>query len=280
MTMFGKVLLALDLGSRVHEVLDALYSLGTEADTQVYLLHIVRNPRDAGAQTPYYKKNYSHLLRLKKEMEQNGYEHVELLWRVNGSPNAGIISAVQEVGANLLIMLSRSRDLLKGKLRESVSLEVEKAAQIPMIIVRGKPCPDILRKVLVPTNFSRESLLALDVLRYMRDRIGEVVFVHSVESARDERDRRDKREMARHMLQELVEEMRVFGIKSRGVLKSGWASQAIGSVAESENCTLLFTGKSSPGLFKILLRNSTTQNIAQRTQCSLFILDDEADLDD
>ena len=280
MAMFGKILLAVDLDDRTPEVLDALYSLGGEPDTVVYLLHVVPTPGEAATGSAYYKRRYNHLLRLQRTMQQNGYDHIEVLWRQNASPGAGIRAAVQEVGANLIIMLAHDEDLLHSTLRGSVSLDVEKATQVPMVIVRGEPCPDLLKRVLVPTDFSRESLLALDVLRYLHERVGEVIFVHSVESARDDRELRYKRAMAHHMLQELVDEMRVFGIRARGVLRHGWASQAVGAVAEEEQCTLIFTGKTNATLRKLLLHNSTTQNIAQRTRCSLFILDDEADLED
>ena len=45
----------------------------------------------------------------------------------------------------------------------------------------------LLSKILIPTDFSKESLLALNFIRNLREHIEEVVFVHDTKSDRPKR---------------------------------------------------------------------------------------------
>ncbi|MBR1589679.1 MAG: universal stress protein, partial [Acidaminococcaceae bacterium] len=137
-------------------------------------------------------------------------------------------------------------------------------------------CEDYLHRILLPTDFSRKSLIALNFIRNLREHVGEVLFVHVIEGVRGDEELRENKEMAEDMLQELCNEMQDFGIRSRYVIADGGAaSKEICKLAEEENCSLIFTGKTGAGPIKGLLMGSTAQNILLNAGRTLWVMPDE-----
>lgn len=66
----------------------------------------------------------------------------------------------------------------------------------------------------------------------LREHISEVVFVHVVERSRSQDDLEDKMKTASNRLQELVDEMKIFGIKAGFHVRKGAASKEILRIAE------------------------------------------------
>ena len=127
----------------------------------------------------------------------------------------------------------------------------------------------MLHRILVPTDFSLKSLSALDVIRMLREHINEVVFVHVVERSRSQTDLDDKMRTAGLRLQELVDEMKIFGIKATYHVRKGAASKEILRLAEKEDVSLIVMAKTGAGLVKGLVMGSTAQNVtlnAERTE--------------
>ena len=69
---------------------------------------------------------------------------------------------------------------------------------------------DMLRKLMIPTDFSKKSLVALNLIRSLREHVAEVVFVHVVERSRNQSDLESKLLNAESRMEELVAEMKLF----------------------------------------------------------------------
>ena len=137
-------------------------------------------------------------------------------------------------------------------------------------------CSDYLQRILLPTDFSRKSLIALNFIRNLRENVGEVIFVHVIEGVRGDDELLENKEMAEDMLKELCNEMQDFGIQSRYVIADGGAaSREICKLAEEENCSLVITGKTGAGPIKGLLMGSTAQNILLNCSRTLWVMPDE-----
>ena len=67
---------------------------------------------------------------------------------------------------------------------------------------------------MIPTDFSKKSLVALNLIRSLREHVAEVVFVHVVERSRNQSDLESKLLNAESRMEELVAEMKLFGIKA------------------------------------------------------------------
>ena len=275
--MFSRVMLALDLSELTSRMLDVFYSICLSPETEVHLLHVVKRPEDYDKSSPYYKKTYSRLNGLAQDIKNAGYDKVEILWESNPDVLNGIERAVDQYDINLLIMASHGKGLWASTFRGSSTFNAVRAIDIPTLVVKGDyKCSDYLQRILLPTDFSRKSLIALNFIRNLRENVGEVIFVHVIEGVRGDDELLENKEMAEDMLVELCNEMQNFGIKSRYVIADGGAaSKEICKLAEEENCSIVITGKTGAGPIKGLLMGSTAQNILLNSGRTLWVMPDE-----
>lgn len=275
--MFSRVMLALDLSELTSRMLDVFYSVCLDPGTEVYLLHVVKRTEDYAKTSNYYKKIYSRLNGLAQDIKNAGYDKVDVLWESNPDVLNGIQKAVDQYDINLLIMASHGKGLWASTFRGSSTFNAVRAIDIPTLVVKGDyRCSDYLQRILLPTDFSRKSLIALNFIRNLRENVGEVIFVHVIEGVRGDDELLENKEMAEDMLLELCNEMQNFGIKSRYVIADGGAaSKEICKLAEEENCSLVITGKTGAGPIKGLLMGSTAQNILLNSGRTLWVMPDE-----
>ena len=275
--MFSRVMLALDLSELTPRMLDVFYSICLSPETEVHLLHVVKRPEDYAKTSPYYKKTYSRLNGLAQDIKNAGYDKVEILWESNPDVLNGIQKAVDQYDINLLIMASHGKGLWASTFRGSSTFNAVRAIDIPTLVVKGDyKCSDYLQRILLPTDFSRKSLIALNFIRNLRENVGEVIFVHVIEGVRGDDELLENKEMAEDMLVELCNEMQNFGIKSRYVIADGGAaSKEICKLAEEENCSIVITGKTGAGPIKGRLMGITAQNILVNSGRTLWVMPDE-----
>lgn len=275
--MFSRVMLALDLSELTSRMLDVLYSVCLDPETEVYLLHVVRKAEDAAETSSYYKKTYSRLKGLAQDIRNAGYDNVKVLWETDEDILNGIRKAADQYNVNLMIMASHGKGVWASTFRGSSTFNAVRAIEIPTLIVKGDyKCDDYLNRILLPTDFSRKSLIALNYIRNLREHVGEVLFVHVIEGVRGDEDLTESKEMAEDMLVELCNEMQNFGINSRYVIADGGAaSKEICKLAEEENCSLIISGRTGAGPIKGLLMGSTAQNILLNASRTLWVMPDE-----
>lgn len=275
--MFSRVMLALDLSELTSRMLDVLYSVCLDPETEVYLLHVVRKAEDAAETSSYYKKTYSRLKGLAQDIRNAGYDNVKVLWETDEDILNGIRKAADQYNVNLMIMASHGKGVWASTFRGSSTFNAVRAIEIPTLIVKGDyKCEDYLNRILLPTDFSRKSLIALNYIRNLREHVGEVLFVHVIEGVRGDEELTESKEMAEDMLVELCNEMQNFGINSRYVIADGGAaSKEICKLAEEENCSLIISGRTGDGPIKGLLMGSTAQNILLNASRTLWVMPDE-----
>jgi nucleotide-binding universal stress UspA family protein len=270
-------MLALDLSELTSRMLDVLYSVCLDPETEVYLLHVVRKAEDAAETSSYYKKTYSRLKGLAQDIRNAGYDNVKVLWETDEDILNGIRKAADQYNVNLMIMASHGKGVWASTFRGSSTFNAVRAIEIPTLIVKGDyKCDDYLNRILLPTDFSRKSLIALNYIRNLREHVGEVLFVHVIEGVRGDEELTESKEMAEDMLVELCNEMQNFGINSRYVIADGGAaSKEICKLAEEENCSLIISGRTGAGPIKGLLMGSTAQNILLNANRTLWVMPDE-----
>ncbi len=274
--MFSRVMLALDLSELTSRMLDVFYSICLNPDTEIFLLHVVK-PEEAPETGPYYKKTYSRLKGLAQDMQKAGYDNVTILWEKDADILNGIRKAVDQYNISLMIMASHGKGLWASTFRGSSTFNAVRAIDVPTLIVKGDyNCTDYLNRILLPTDFSRRSLIALNFIRNLRDSVGEVLFVYVMEGIRGEDEIKESKGIAEDMLTELCNEMQSFGISARYIIADGGAaSKEICRLAEEENCSLIITGKTGAGPIKGLLMGSTAQNILLNAGRTLWVMPDE-----
>ena len=282
MSTFDKVLLATDLTPQSDHLTECLFSLCPDTETEVVLAHVFDDDDDADPDGSEYKKVSSRLDGYKKDLEQAGYEEVTVVTPV-GEPFEAISLAGEEQEVDLVMAASHGKGLLKTALLGSTTFDLARATTVPLFISKdddGRDCSKLLDTVMIPTDFSRKSLCALNYVRGLREYVGKVIFVHIIERYRSKQDYKEKYGNACMFLQELVDEMKIFGIEADYRIERGAASKEIVHVARKEHVKLIVLSKTGAGLVKDLMLGSTAQNVVLNADCAVMLFPAEDNGDD
>ncbi len=279
--MFDKVLLATDLSEEADSLVSCFYSLCPDVDTEITVAHVFKDEDDAAPGSSSFKKVQSRVRALVTELRRAGYENAGEVYR-SGEVFEQLKEIADKEDSGLIMVASHGKGFFKSALLGSTTFDLARATDRPLFV--SKPVEtdademlqkNLLHRILVPTDFSLKSLSALDVIRMLREHINEVIFVHIVERSRSQEDLEDKMRAASRRLQELVDEMKIFGINSSYRVRKGAASKKILSIAEKEDVSLIVMAKTGAGLVKGLVMGSTAQNVTLNAECSLLLLPPE-----
>jgi nucleotide-binding universal stress UspA family protein len=282
MSTFAKVLLATDLTPQSDNLTECLFSLCPDTETEVVLAHVFDDDDDADPDGSNYKKVNSRLEGYKNDLEQAGYEEVTIVTPVGDEPFGAICDAGEEHEADLLMVASHGKGFLKSTLMGSTTFDLARATTLPLFISKedNKDASKLLDTILIPTDFSQKSLDCLNVVRGLREYIGNVIFIHVIERYRSKEEYKEKYGNARLFLQELVDELKIFGIKADYRIGRGAASKEIVHVSRQEHASLIIIAKTGAGLVKGLVMGSTAQNVVLNSTCGILLLPAEDALDD
>ena len=282
MSTFAKVLLATDLTPQSDNLTECLFSLCPDTETEVVLAHVFDDDDDADPDGSNYKKVNSRLEGYKNDLEQAGYEEVTIVTPVGDEPFEAICDAGEEHEADLLMVASHGKGFLKSTIMGSTTFDLARATTLPLFISKedNKDASKLLDTILIPTDFSQKSLDCLNVVRGLREYIGNVIFVHVIERYRSKEEYKEKYGNARLFLQELVDELKIFGIKADYRIGRGAASKEIVHVSRQEHASLIIIAKTGAGLVKGLVMGSTAQNVVLNSTCGILLLPAEDALDD
>lgn len=282
MSTFDRVLLATDLTPQSDNLTECLFSICPDTETEVVLAHVFDDDDDADPYGSKYKKVSSRLEGYKNDLEQAGYEEISLVTPV-GEPFEAINRAGEECGADLIMVASHGKGFIKSAIMGSTTFDLARASTLPLFISKdeeGVNGSKLLDTVMIPTDFSRKSLSVLNIVRGLREYVGKVIFVHVIERSRSKQDYKDHYGNARLFLQELVDEMKIFGIDADFKIARGAASKEIVHMVRQEHVKLILMTKTGAGLVKGLVIGSTSQNVILNADCSVLLLPAEDGIDE
>lgn len=275
--MFTKVLLAMDLTPKSEILLPCLYSLCPDTNTEIILTYVFDDEEDADPYSGSYKKVYSKLQGYVNELVRNGYESVSIEIR-SGEVFEEVTGAGDAQEVDLTLVASHGKGFFRSALWGSTTFDLARASERPLFVAKTDGESDeiadteLLRKVMIPTDFSKKSLVALNLIRSLREHVAEVVFVYVVERSRNQDDLESKLQNAEVRMEELVAEMKLFGIQASYLVDKGAASKKICRWAEKENVSMIAMTKTGAGLVKGLVMGATAQNVTLNSERSLLLL--------
>lgn len=282
MSTFTKVLLATDLSPQADKLTECLFCLCPDTETEVVLAHVFDDDDDADPDGSSYKKARSRLDGYKNDIEQAGYEEISIM-TPTGEPSAALTQLADTSDADLMLVASHRKGFLKRALMGSTTFELARATAIPLLVNKADEddaAKDLLATVLVPTDFSRKSLEALNIIRSLREEVGRVIFVHVVEHSRNKHDYKEKYRSAMLFLQELVDEMKIFGIEADYRIAHGVASKKIAAICERDNVSLIMMAKTGADMTNGDEIGSTSENVVLNSDCAVMLLPAEDNDDD
>lgn len=282
MSTFTKVLLATDLSPQADNLTECLFCLCPDTETEVVLAHVFDDDDDADPDGSSYKKARSRLDGYKNDIEQAGYEEISII-TPTGDPSEVLNRLANENDADLMLVASHRKGFLKRALMGSTTYELARAAAVPLLISKDEEdesTENLLETVLVPTDFSRKSLEALNVIRSLREYVGKVIFVHVIEHSRNKHDYKEKYGSAMLFLKELVDEMKIFGIEADYRIAHGVASKKIAAICERDKVSLIMMAKTGADMTSGDELGSTSENVVLNSDCAVMLLPAEENDDD
>ncbi|MEG0830968.1 MAG: universal stress protein [Acidaminococcaceae bacterium] len=280
MSNFSKVMLATDFSESSGRLGACLFELCPDTATEVVLVHVLDDDEDADPHSSSYQAAWCKLKKCETELKQAGYEALTLVMP-KGEPFAEINRIASEENITLAFLASHGKGFIRSTLLGSTTFDLARKANYPLFIEKlyketEKNVP-LLTRVMVPTDFSKESLVALNILRELREELGEVVFVHVVEKSRDSDELTEQLQQAESKLNELVEELKNFGVTATIRVTKGTPSKRLQRIAGEMDATLIIMAKTGAGPVKGLMMGSTAQNVALNSNRPILLLplDDE-----
>ena len=116
------------------------------------------------------------------------------------------------------------------------------------------------------------------MIRNLREHIEEVVFVHVIEKSRNADDLNEQMQKAEMKLNELADEVKIFGVRGVARIAKGTPSKQLQRIAVEIDASMIVIAKTGAGLVKGLPLGSTAQNLALNTNRPLLMLPEIDDI--
>ena len=263
---FNKVLVGVDFSPAENALLSCLPELkrwGTETLVLAHMLPVgYTSISSYGHEADYLKE-----LEEKAEPLRQAGLTVETLVRDSSQPAKGFVALADELGADLMLVGSRSHNFLHKLFLGSFATEVLQNAQLPLIIERIEKsaqqtveaceavCRQNLDKVLLATDLSREAVTAEKAAVALSQRTGQVNLMAVAGEDLSE-------EAARNHLEALKKQLSASGKEGEILITEGIPSASIIEEA-SDDYTLIIMGKHGNDRHTEALLGSTAEKVCR-----------------
>jgi nucleotide-binding universal stress UspA family protein len=283
--MFPKILFPTDFSLHADKVLELIPDLKVAGMGDAVLLHVI-DPIKAAR---WISMDEKVIEKIKVEAMERLEEIIGRLvstygmkakHRVHvGVTYQEILNVANEEQISLIIMGTHGRSFTKRALLGSITQNVLRRTSIPLLIEKfqliereWKELLDfissgIFTKILYPTDFSDNSLMALQMIKDLKNAgVEEIVVVHI----------QDTRKLIPHLKHKIEEFNRIdaerlsgikkqlafFGYKVKTILKEGIPFREINKIAEDENVSMIILGSHGKSAIKEVLAGSVTESTA------------------
>ncbi len=256
--MFARVLFPTDFSDhaqRIGRCLPELKGLGT---SEIVLLNVIEIGHPIGFDSDQlerviaWKKDAEiRLQALRVAIEPAGIRgHVRLEL---GIPHLDILRVADEEDVDLIVMGTHGHGFIRGVTLGSVTHKVVQHARVPTLVLKQKlidqlattecdfVCQHLLRRILLPTDFSATAGEALRIVKGLRAAGGEsVVLLHVL--SEEEKSTPEHLAAAADRLERMKAELEFFGYSTTIAVRSGDSFKEIDRITEEEDVSLIVIG--------------------------------------
>lgn len=271
--MFKKVLVALDMSSAEKPIVDCLPALRQWGVEQIILTHVIVFGYGHGAALAY-EDDYRDWLEKQAEAVRQPGLTVSIDVRASGVPADELLNAASKHDVDLLVIGSRSQNIVSKLFLGSVAREVIRKSTTPVLLEWIEPsaeatqkqceaiCTDALRHVMLATDFSKQAMAAENAAIALAKNAAVVDCVHVLTPAEKE-NKPTLPSMAEAALNQLIERIKTNGGKGQITLLEGDAASQLSQHATDINASLIIVGKHGQNWLASTLTGSTAAKLCE-----------------
>lgn len=271
--MFKTALLALDLSPAEGPILGCMPALRRWGVERLVVVHVIRV---GYAQGPTFRQDEETAARLESDVGplRAAGLRVEIQVRTAGVPADEILAAAADVGAALVIVGSRSQNLLSRMFLGSVAREVISKSPLPALLEWLEPtadatkercqavCTDTLAHVILATDLSRHAAGAEEAAMALAA-AGARIDTLTVLSAQAIEDTPALPLMVHAALGALQERLHASGGHGDVRVEVGEAAPTVARVAAEHDASLIVVGRHGRGWLRDVLIGSTAAELCE-----------------
>lgn len=266
------VLVPTDFTIETEDLLGCLGELRSAGLKRVILLHVVDIHKAQGLAPMFERhanKKIEHYANFARDLELEAETLV-----VVGEVTKVIIETADQINVDCIIIGATTKGLIKGRLLGRTTEYMVHRSERMLLIekynflkegkeVYEKACRTTFSRILVPLDFSKEAMRAVEQLQEFSMILKEIVFVHVIDNIKDLDMLEGQKAETIRRLQEIGK--RFSGTNIRYSVLEGIPSEEIIKFAAMEDITLIILTVRGKGEISELLLGSTIESILRQT---------------
>jgi nucleotide-binding universal stress UspA family protein len=271
--MFRSAIVGVDLSPAQEALLSCLPALERWGVTRLVLVHVIRIGFGQGAGYGHEHEFRDWLEGHAAPLRARGFA-VDVVVTASGSVSATLLEVAAERDAELLMVGSRSHNLVRKVFLGSVTREVIRQANLPVLIQRIEPvpesdparcdaiCRETLDRVLLVTDFSQQSAAAEAAAISLAPKAGRVDCLHVA---------CDLDAITKQRGQALAGRLAAAGTQATARFETGKTDEAIARIG-SDGYTLIVIGKHGQGWVEGAILGSTAARVCETAALPVLLV--------
>lgn len=277
--MIETVLVPVDFTIETEDLFGCVEELKDAGLKKVILLHVVDIHKSQGL-APMFERN------AEKRIEEYagfaskfGLETESLV--IAGDVKRTISEIADKKDVDAIVMGATTRGFIKGKLLGRTAEYIVRSSKKILLVekydalkegkeVYDKPCRATFSRILVPLDFSKESMKAIEQIQEFKGIIQEVLLLHVMDDIKDMDLLCEQREEAKEKLRRIKK--RLAGIESHYLIVEGIPSDEIVKLAGIEDVTMIILTSRGKGDLVDLILGNTAENVLRKTKKPVLII--------
>ncbi len=277
--MIETVLVPVDFTIETEDLLGCIGEFKNAGLKKVILLHVVDIHKSQGLDPKFERNANKRIEDYAGFVRGIGLETEALV--IVGDIKRTILEIADREEIDAIIMGATTKGFIKGKLLGRTTEYIARSSKKMLLVekydalkegkeVYEKACRATFSRILIPLDFSKEAMKAIEQIQEFKGIVKEVLLLHVIDNINDmdllDEQIEEAKEKHRRIKEQLV------GIKSQYLVVEGVPSDEIAKFASMEDVTMIMLTSRGKGDLMDLILGSTVENVLRKTTKPVLII--------
>lgn len=277
--MIETVLVPVDFTIETEDLLGCIGEFKNAGLKKVILLHVVDIHKSQGLDPKFERNANKRIEDYAGFVRGIGLETEALV--IVGDIKRTILEIADREEIDAIIMGATTKGFIKGKLLGRTTEYIARSSKKMLLVekydalkegkeVYEKACRATFSRILIPLDFSKEAMKAIEQLQEFKGIVKEVLLLHVIDNINDMDLLDEQIEEAKEKHRRIKEQLA--GIKSQYLVVEGVPSDEIAKFASMEDVTMIMLTSRGKGDLMDLILGSTVENVLRKTTKPVLII--------